>query len=75
MPVAVPLGFAASLAALLLLPRSSDLTSASPYTADVGADSTLVLAAFSEPATGGQLAAGLVTPDEGDWLLEEAVTQ
>jgi hypothetical protein len=75
MPVAVPVGLAASLVAGVLLPRSGDITSLEAYPADAGSDSTLVLAAFSEPTSGGQLAAHLVAPESGDWLFEQALTQ
>lgn len=71
--VAVPVGLAASLAAGLLV-RSSG-TAAGSYATDLGSDSTLVLAAFSEPASGGQFAARLMAPEGDDWLLEQAVTQ
>jgi hypothetical protein len=76
MPVAVPLGLAASLLAGLILPGTEEITpSSSLYSAEPVADSTLLSAAYSEGPTGSQLAANLVAPGEGDWLLEEAVTQ
>jgi hypothetical protein len=75
MRVAVPVGLAASLAAALLLPRSGEVTNFGAYTAEVGADSTLVLAAFSEPSAGRQLAAHLIAPEGNDWLLEQALSQ
>src|ERR1700682_5112385 len=63
MRVAVPVGLAASLAAGLFLPRSGEIATFGSYTAEAGADSTLVLAAFSEPSAGGRLAAHLVAPE------------
>jgi hypothetical protein len=75
MRVAVPVGLAASLAAALLLPRSGEVSGFRAYTAEAGADSTLVLAAFSEAAAGRQLAAHLIAPEGNDWLLEQALTQ
>jgi hypothetical protein len=75
MPVAVPLGLAASLAAALLVSADRDITTSAAYAADAGADSTLMIAAFSEGASGAQLAAHLVAPEGGDWLLEQAVIQ
>jgi anti-sigma factor RsiW len=75
MPVAVPVGLAASLVAGLLLPPAEGLVSSESYTAEAGADSALVIAAFSEAPAGGQLTGYLVTPEGGDWLLEQAVTQ
>jgi hypothetical protein len=73
--VAVPLGLAASLVAGLILPQAEELTPASSYSAELVSDSTLLTAAYSESPGGSQLAAHLVAPGEGDWLLEEAVTQ
>ena len=75
MPVAVPVGLAASLAAGLLVPASGEITTLAGYAADAGADSTLVIAAFSEVGIGGQLAAHLVAPESGDWLFEQALGQ
>jgi hypothetical protein len=75
MPVAVPVGLAASLAAGLLVPAGGEITTRAGYNADVSADSTLVVAAFSEGSFGGQLAVHLVAPESGDWLFEQAVTQ
>lgn len=72
--VAVPAGLAASLAAGVLLLSSVTVEGAS-YATDLGADSTLVLAAFSEPAFGGQFAAHLMAPEGDDWLLEQAVNK
>jgi hypothetical protein len=75
MPVAVPIGLAASLAAALLVPGSDEVSLSSAYSTEAAADSTLVIAAFSEAPAGGQLAAHLVAPEPGDWLLEEAVAR
>jgi hypothetical protein len=74
-PVAVPLGVSASLAAGLLATGVEDASSNNGYAVEVGADSTLVIAAFSEAGAGGEWAAHFVTPENGDWLLEQAVTQ
>jgi anti-sigma factor RsiW len=73
MPVAVPVGLAGALAAGLLVPGVTDLTD--PVATEVGADSTLVIAAFSEGSAGGQLAGSLIAPESGDWLLQQAVVQ
>jgi len=73
--IAVPVGLAATLAAGLLLPSGADAVSAAASSANAGADSTLVIAAFSEADTTGEVASHLVTPDGGDWLLEEAVSR
>ena len=75
MPVAVPLGIAASLVVGLILPHTEEITSASSYSAELVADSTLLTAAYSEGSAGSQLAAHLVAPGGGEWLLEEAVAQ
>jgi hypothetical protein len=75
MPVALPVGLAVSLAAGLLLPSAGDLVNVASSSADAGADSTLVIAAFSEASAGGELAAHLVAPASGDWLFEQAVSQ
>jgi hypothetical protein len=75
MPVALPVGLAVSLAAGLLLPSGGDLVNVASSSTDAGADSTLVIAAFSEASTGGELAAHLVAPASGDWLFEQAVSQ
>jgi hypothetical protein len=71
--VAVPVGLAASLAAGLLVRASGGATGLGGYSADLGSDSTLVLAAFSESAWGSQLTAHLIAPEGSDWLLEQAV--
>lgn len=71
--VVVPVGLAASLAAGLLVRGSS--ANHTSYATDMGSDSTLVMAAFSEPFAGGQLAAELITPESNDWLLQQAISQ
>lgn len=73
--IAVPVGLAASLAAALVLPRSGEMANLGRYTIETGADSTLIVAAFSEPSAPGQLAAHLIAPEGNDWLLEQALTQ
>jgi hypothetical protein len=75
MPIAVPVGIAASLAAGLLVPEAGQVSSPSSYSAEFAADSALVIAAFSDGPVASQWAAHLVAPETGDWLLEEAVTQ
>jgi hypothetical protein len=75
MPVAVPIALAASLAGALLLPGTVDLINTTSSTAEAGADSTLVIAAFSEAGTGSELAAHLVAPATNEWLFEEAVSR
>jgi anti-sigma factor RsiW len=74
-PVAVPIGLAASLAGALLLPGRVDLFNETSSTAEAGADSALVIAAFSEAGTGSELAAHLVAPATNEWLFEEAVSR
>ena len=74
-PIAVPAGLAAMVAAGLLLPSSSDRVSAAVSSANAGADSTLVIAAYSEADSAGEVAGHLVTPGEGDWLFQEAVSR
>jgi hypothetical protein len=74
-PIAVPVGVAAALAAALLIPGLEEAGSTGTYAVEAGADSTLVIAAFSEEAVGSQWTARLVAPETGDWLLEQAVVQ
>lgn len=74
MPVAVPVGVAAVLAAGLLLPEAADLTTLTATT-EVGADSTLVMAAFAESPAGGQLVGSLVAPENAEWLWQQAVAE
>jgi len=73
--IAVPVGLAASLAAGLLLPRSGDMAGFGSSVAETGSDSSLIVAAFSEPSTRGQMAAHLIAPEGSDWLLEQALTR
>lgn len=75
MPIAVPVGLAASLAVSSLVPGPTDIVNVASANAEAGADSTLVIAAFSESGTGSELAGRLVAPSSGDWLFEEAVSQ
>jgi hypothetical protein len=75
MPVAVPVGLAASLAATLLVSIGTDRVNLASSIADAGADSTLVIAAFSEGSTRSELTAHLVAPAGDDWLFEEAVSR
>jgi hypothetical protein len=75
MRIALPVGLAASFVAGLLLPRSGEMALLSSYTTETGADSTLIVAAFSEPSARGQLAAHLIAPEGSDWLLEQALTR
>jgi hypothetical protein len=72
--VAVPVGLAAALAAGLLV-GGSDTTTLSNSATDMGSDSTLVLAAFSDPAAGSELTGYLIAPEGNDWVLEQAVSQ
>jgi anti-sigma factor RsiW len=75
LPVALPMGLAASLAAGLLVPAGTEISSDSSSAVEVGTDSTLVIAAFSEGSVRSQWAAHLVAPESGDWLFEQAITQ
>jgi hypothetical protein len=75
MPVAIPLGLAASLAAGLILPADEGVSPSTDYATETSADSTLLAAAYSEDSDAGQLAAHVVAPESGDWLFEQAVAQ
>jgi hypothetical protein len=75
MPVAVPVGLAALLAGGLLVPGGSSLADLGGYSAEVSSDSTLVLAAYAEPGTAGQLTTHLVAPETPGWLLEQVYGQ
>ena len=75
MPIAVPLGLAASLAATLLVSAGADPVNVASSLAEAGADSTLVIAAFSEESARSELAAHLVAPAGDDWLFEQAVSR
>ena len=70
--VAIPIGVAACVAAALLVPGSSDYVGTEALTAVAGVDSTLVLAAFSAPASG-DLTSHLIVPAGDDWLLSQAL--
>jgi hypothetical protein len=72
--VAVPIGLAASLAAGILLQGSAE-TVLQPNSGDMGSDSTLVLAALSEPAAASLFTGHLIAPAGYDWLLRQAVGQ
>jgi hypothetical protein len=71
----VPVGLVASLAASTLVIGLTDLSNVASASAEAGADSTLVIAAFSESGAGSELAGRLVAPSSGDWLFEEAVSR
>jgi hypothetical protein len=75
MPVAIPLGLAASLAAGLILPAAEEVSPTTGYASETSADSTLLAAAYSEEADAGQLASHVVVPEGGDWLFEQAVAR
>jgi hypothetical protein len=72
--VAVPIGLAASLAAGLLLQGGAE-TLIQPNSGEMGSDSTLVLAALSEPAAASLFTGHLIAPEGDDWLLRQAVGQ
>jgi hypothetical protein len=71
-PVAVPIGLTACLAAALLLPGKGELVGAGEYSAETGADSAMVLATFSDAGFGSQVTARLIAPEGDDWLLSQA---
>ncbi|HKG34653.1 MAG TPA: hypothetical protein VKB22_13000 [Gemmatimonadales bacterium] len=75
MPVAIPLGIAASLAAGLILPAAEEVSLLTDYTTEALGDSTLLAAAYSEESDAGQLTAHVVAPESGDWLFEQAVAR
>jgi hypothetical protein len=70
--VAIPIGVAACVAAALLVPGSGDYVGTTTTATVTGADSTLVLAAFSAPAAG-DLTSHLIVPAGDDWLLSQAL--
>jgi hypothetical protein len=70
--VAIPIGVAACVAAALLVPGSGDYVGTEASTTVAGADSTLVLAAFSAPSAG-DLTSHLIVPAGDDWLLSQAL--
>jgi len=71
-PVAVPIGLTACLAAALLLPGRGDLVGAGEYIGETGTDSAMVLATFSDAGFGSQVTAQLIAPEGDDWLLAQA---
>jgi hypothetical protein len=73
--IALPVGLAASLAAALLLPHRIESDSLASFTAEAGTDSTLIVAAFSEPSARGQMAAHLIALESKDWLLEQVLSR
>jgi len=75
MPVAIPLGLAASLAAGLILPATEEVSPTTDYATEMSADSTLLAAAYSEESDAGQLATHVVGPESGDWLFQQAVAR
>lgn len=75
MPVAVPVGLAALVAGALLVPGGNSLANLSAYSAEASSDSTLVLAAYSEPGTASQLTTHIIAPENPNWLLQQAFSQ
>lgn len=73
MPVALPVGVTASVVAALLLSGTGDIAESGSYTVEVFPESTLVTAAYSDEVGGEQVAAGLIVPQGGEWLFEQAV--
>jgi hypothetical protein len=71
-PVAVPMGLTACLAAALLLPGTGELVGTGESSAETGADSAMVLATFSDAGFGSQVTARLIAPESDDWLLSPA---
>jgi hypothetical protein len=71
-PLAVPIGVTACLAAALLLPGTGELVGAGAESAETGADSAMVLATFSDAGFGSQVTAHLIAPEGEDWLLSQA---
>jgi hypothetical protein len=70
-PVAVPIGVTACLAAALLLRGTGEAARATVYSAETAADSAMVLATFSDAGFGSQVTAQLIAPEGDDWLLSE----
>jgi hypothetical protein len=71
-PVAVPMGVTACLAAALLLRGTGELGGAGGYGTETAADSAMVLATFSDAGFGSQVTAQLIAPEGDEWLLSEA---
>jgi hypothetical protein len=74
-PLAVPIGVTACLAAALLLRGTGELAGAGEYGAETAADSAMVLATFSDASFGSQVTAQLIAPQGEDWLLSEALVR
>jgi hypothetical protein len=74
-PLAVPIGVTACLAAALLLRGTGELPGAGVYSAETAADSAMVLATFSDAGFGRQVTAQLIAPEGDDWLLSEALVR
>ncbi|MFL5494500.1 MAG: hypothetical protein ACJ8DC_08980 [Gemmatimonadales bacterium] len=74
-PVAVPMGVTACLAAALLLRATGESPAASVYSAETAADSAMVLATFSDAGFGNQVTAQLIAPEGDDWLLAEVIVR
>jgi hypothetical protein len=73
--IALPLGLAASIGAGILVLGNGGGAFLANSNPDLESDSTLVLAAFSEPAAGSELTGYLIAPEANDWLLQQAVGQ
>jgi hypothetical protein len=74
-PMAVPIGLTAGLAALLLLRGTGELTGAGASSAETAADSAMVLATFSDAGFGSQVTRQLIAPEADDWLLSQALVR
>ena len=74
-PVAVPIGVTACLAAALLLRGTGEAARAAVYSAETAADSAMVLATFSDAGFGSQVTAQLIAPEGADWLLSEVLVR
>lgn len=66
----VPVGFAAALAAVLLMPSARETSPSQQYAAS-NSDSLLVMAALSEDS--GARLTHFITPESQDWLLGQAI--
>ena len=67
----VPVGFAAALAAVLLMPGARQTSRSEEYARASGSDSLLVMAALSEDS--GARLTDFITPPSQDWLLGQAM--
>jgi hypothetical protein len=74
-PVAVPIGLTACLAAALLLRGTGELAGAGESSTETAADSAMVLATFSDAGFGSQVTAQLIAPEGDDWLLSQALVR